>query len=77
MIIFIILIREKKSVRVLVDTLLVTLLMCLLKTQIAITLSSTKDNYVEIFVCSQKVECVHMLLEEVSEVQKPAIFLRR
>ena len=60
--------ETKKSVGVLVDTLVLTLLMCLLKTQIAIILSNTKDNDVELFVCSQKVKFVNMLLEDVSEV---------
>ena len=61
----------RKSFRGLVGTLGGTLPTSSFKTQSTIIFISTEVNYVALSACAQEVKFVNMLLEEMSEVQKP------
>ena len=64
--------ETRNSVSSLVATLGGTLLTCLSKTQRTVTLSSIEAEYVGISSCTQEVKIISMLLEEMTEVQKPS-----
>ena len=62
-----------KGVSDLFDTLGRTLLTCLSKTPRTVTLISTEAEYMALSSCTQEVNFVSMLLEEIPEVQKPSV----
>ena len=68
--------ETRNSVRDIVYILEVALIMCSSNTQNTITLSSTDDEYVALSTCTQYVKFVNMLLEEMSEIQKPENFMK-
>ena len=49
------------------------ILTCSSKTQRNVMLSSTEVEYVAISACAQEINFVSMLLEEMTEVQKPSV----
>ena len=68
--------ETRNSVSSLVATLGGTLLTCLSKTQRTVTLSSIEAEYVGISSCTQEVKIISMLLEEMTEVQKPSVIYK-
>ena len=64
--------ETRKSVSGLVSKLGGTIIMCYLKTQGMITISSTEAEYVSLLACAQEMKSVNMLLQEISGAQKPA-----
>ena len=47
--------------------------MCLSKTQRTVALISTEADYTPLSACAQEVKFISMLLEEMTEMEKPSI----